>query len=47
MVYLPEINMTTRYISEEKLDEYCGGEFKLCLFKDEHNIKRKIRLAKV
>ena len=47
MVYLPEINMTTRYISAEKLDEYSVGSFKLCLFKDEHNIKRKIRLAKV
>ena len=47
MVYLPEINMTTRYISAEKLDEYSERNFKLCMFKDEHNIKRKIRLAKV
>ena len=43
-VYLPEINMTTRYTSIDVLENYQKAEFKLYLFKDEHNIKKKIRL---
>ena len=43
-VHIPEINMTTRYTSIEELEDYKSGQFKLYLFKDEHNIKQKIRL---
>ena len=43
-VHLPEINMTTRYTSIDKLENYQKADFKLYLFKDEHNIKKKIRL---
>ena len=46
-VYIPEINMTTRYISREKLENYKSANFKLYLFKDEHNIKKKIRLMMI
>ena len=46
-VHLPEINMTTRYTSIEKLENFQKAEFKLYLFKDEHNIKKKIRLMLV
>ena len=43
-VHIPEINMTTRYTSIEELEDYKSAQFKLYLFKDEHNIKQKIRL---
>ena len=46
-VHLPAINMTTRYISVEKIDNYSCRDFKIYLFDDEHNLKKKIRLMMV
>ena len=46
-VYLPEINMTSRFTTVEELPEYSRITFKLFLFQDEHNIKKKIRIMKV
>ena len=44
MVYLPSIKLTNRVTLREKLPEYTRREFKMYLFNDEANLKKKIRL---
>lgn len=44
MVYLPSIKLTNRVTLREKLPEYTKKEFKMYLFNDEANLKKKIRL---
>jgi exoribonuclease R len=44
IVYLPELKMTSRVTMRDNLDNYQAGKYKLYLFNDEENFKRKIRL---
>lgn len=44
MVYLPSIKLTNRLTSREKVSEYSKKSFKMYLFNDEANLKKKIRL---
>ena len=44
MVYLPLIKLTNRVTLHEALPEYTRREFKMYLFNDEANLKKKIRL---
>ena len=44
MVYLPSIKLTNRVTLREELPEYTRREFKMYLFNDEANLKKKIRL---
>ena len=47
MVYLPEINMVNRYTSRFNRNNHTMQEFKIYLFQDEVNLKKKIRLELV
>jgi len=47
MVYLPEINMVNRYTSRFNRDNHTMQQFKIYLFNDEINLKKKIRLELV
>ena len=44
IVYLPELKMTSRLIIREEVQDYEKKMFKLFLFHNEENFKRKIRL---
>ena len=44
IVYLPELKLTSRVTMRENLDNYQAGKYKLYLFNDEENLKKKIRL---
>ena len=44
MVYLPSMKLTSRVTLCEELPEYTKREFKMYLFNDEANLKKKIRL---
>ena len=44
IVYLPELRLTSRVPMRECLDNYQSGKYKLYLFNDEENFKKKIRL---
>ena len=44
VVYLPDIKMASRIIVRENIENYDVCKFKLYLFHDEENFKRKIRL---
>jgi len=44
IVYLPELKLTSRVTMHENLDNYQAGKYKLYLFNDEENFKKKIRL---
>ena len=47
MVFLPKINMVNRYTSRFDIDNMTTQKFKIYLFQDEVNLKRKIRLEQV
>jgi len=47
MVYLPELKLLNKYISRYKLENYSNQQYKLYLFNDEINMKRKIMLELV
>ena len=47
MVYLPKINMVNRYTSRFDIDNMTMQRFKIYLFQDEVNLKRKIRLEQI
>ena len=47
MVYLPKINMVNRYTSRFDIDNMTMQKFKIYLFQDEVNLKRKIRLEQI
>ena len=47
MVYLPKINMVNRYTSRFDVDNLTMQRFKIYLFQDEVNLKRKIRLEQI
>ena len=42
MVYLPKINMVNRYTSRFDIDNMTMQKFKIYLFQDEVNLKRKL-----
>jgi exoribonuclease R len=44
IVYLPQLKLTSRVTMRENLDNYMVGKYKLYLFNDEENLKKKIRL---
>lgn len=44
VVFLPELKMSSRVTLRENFDNFIAKKFKLYLFSDEDNIKRKIRL---
>lgn len=44
IVYLPELRLTSRVTMRECLENYQSGKYKLYLFNDEENFKKKIRL---
>lgn len=44
IVYLPELKMTSRVTMRENLENYQMNNYKLYLFNDEENFKKKIRL---
>lgn len=44
MVYLPKIKMVNRYSSKNNIDTFTTQMFKIYLFQDEVNLKKKIRL---
>jgi exoribonuclease R len=44
IVYLPEIKINSRFIYQERLENYKKGKFKIYTFTDENSLKRKIRL---
>jgi exoribonuclease R len=44
IVYLPELRLTSRVTMRENLENYQNGNYKLYLFNDEENFKKKIRL---
>lgn len=43
-VYLPAINMVTRYISKDSIPDYTQLDFKLYLFVNQDTLKKKIRI---
>jgi exoribonuclease R len=43
-VYLPELKMVSKIVMKDNLQNYSNKQFKLYIFGDEHNIKKKIRL---
>lgn len=43
-VFLPELKMTSHVTTNEDFDNYQNRDFKLYLFNDEENLKKKIRL---
>jgi len=47
VVYIEELNMMSKYISFEELQDYSHYNFKLYIFCDEYKLKQKIKLAKV
>jgi len=47
MVYIPEYKILSRITCREDKPNYGCEDFKLYLFEDEHNLKRKIRLQLV
>ena len=47
MVFLPKINMVNRYTSRFNIDNMTTQQFKIYLFQDEVNLKRKIRLEQI
>jgi len=44
IVYLPELKMTSRVTMRDNLENYSVSKYKLYLFNDEENFKKKIRL---
>ena len=46
-VFLPELKMTSHVTTSEDVDNYQNRDFKLYLFNDEENLKKKIRLQLV
>jgi hypothetical protein len=44
IVYLPELKMTSRVTMRENIENYQMNKYKLYLFNDEENFKKKIRL---
>lgn len=44
MIYLPELKITSKLTIREQMNNYSCAKYKLYLFKDENNIKKKIRL---
>lgn len=47
MVYIPEIKITGKIVTRSEMDEYTQGNYKLFLFNDEDNLKKKIRIQLV
>jgi len=47
IVYLPELKLSSRVTIRENLDNYHAGKYKLYLFNDEENFKKKIRIQLV
>ena len=43
-VFLPELKITSHVTTSEDVDNYQNRDFKLYLFNDEENLKKKIRL---
>ena len=44
MVYLPKFKMVNRFISRYEKDNLTKQQFKLYVFKDENQLKHKIRV---
>jgi hypothetical protein len=44
MVFLPELKLSSRITLRDNIDNYENKKFKLFLFNDEENFKKKIRL---
>jgi hypothetical protein len=44
LVFLPELKMSSRVTIREELENYQSRKFRLYLFHDEENFKKKIRL---
>jgi hypothetical protein len=47
VVFIEEMNMMSKYISFEDMDNYSHHNFKLYLFCDEYKLKQKIKLEKI
>ena len=43
-VYIPELKIMSKITIQETLEDYSNNKFKLFIFSDENNIKKKIRL---
>lgn len=44
MVYIPEIKITSKIVTRIEMDEYTQANYKLFLFNDEDNLKKKIKI---
>jgi hypothetical protein len=44
IVYLPELKLSSRITMRDNFENFTSQKFKLYLFNDEENFKRKIRL---
>jgi len=44
MVYLPDVNIVSKLTTRFKINQYDNRKFKLFLFKDEVNLREKIKL---
>lgn len=44
MIYIPEIKITSKIVSRIEMDEYTRSNYKLFLFNDEDNLKKKIKI---
>jgi hypothetical protein len=47
IIYLPELKLSSRVTMREDISNYQIGKYKLYLFNDEENFKKKIRLHKL
>ena len=47
MVYLPKIKMVNQYTSKFNIDNMTMQKFKIYMFQDEVNLKKKIRLERI
>jgi|SaaInlV_150m_DNA_4_1039716.scaffolds.fasta_scaffold00447_15 exoribonuclease R len=47
MVYIPELKLLNKIILNEEYNNYSKFDFKLYIFTDEYNVKKKIRLQKI
>ena len=47
MVYLPKIKMVNQYTSKFNVDNMTMQRFKIYMFQDEVNLKKKIRLERI
>ena len=44
MIYIPEIKITSKIVSRIEMNEYTCSNYKLFLFNDEDNLKKKIKI---